>query len=231
VKLQLTGCEMGWWQRIEHLLIDMGVIFGVAVVLSHPFRSAASQVGHVGFEMAQAGRLGRGDLTHAKIYSTFPSTDFSLWSEKRIREYKKSLAQHFASPLAFLEIPKIHLDVPVFNGTNEAILNRGVGRIIGTARLGVEGNTCIAGHRDGFFRALKDVSLGDLVKLVTPDGRRDYEVKTMLIVDPDTVDVLKDQGVPMLTLVTCYPFYFAGDAPQRFILQCSLKGNGQRFGK
>jgi sortase A len=121
-----------------------------------------------------------------------------------------------------LEIEKIHLEVPVFNGTDEPMLNRGVGRIIGTARPGERGNMGIAGHRDGFFRALKDVAVGDAVDLITTDARRRYKIDNITIVTPDDVTILRSRNLPTLTLVTCYPFYFHGSAPQRYILQCSL---------
>jgi sortase A len=224
-----AGREMNWSHRIERLLIWTGLLLGAFFVLWRAGATAGSQLGHVGFEMARGGTPGHGGSAAANPPSTFLPTDFSLWSEKRIMAYGQSLATQLGSPLALLQIPKIHLDVPVFNGTDETILSRGVGRIIGTSRVGVEGNLGIAGHRDGFFRALKDVGVGDLVTLVTPAGQRVYEVKARLIVTPDNVDVLRNRGVPMLTLVTCYPFYFIGDAPQRYILQCSLKDNGQKF--
>jgi sortase A len=224
------GGEIGLSRRIARLLIGISVIFCAAFVLLRASGTAASHFVHVGFERPGAGKIDRGDVTDADPNSPLLPIDFSLWSEKRIRAYGESLAMHVGSPLALLQVPKIHLNVPVFNGTDETVFSRGVGRIIGTARLGVEGNMGIAGHRDGFFRALKDVKVGDVVKLVTPDRQRDYQVKAILIVSPHTVDVLRDQGVPMLTLVTCYPFYFVGDAPQRYVLQCPLKDNGQKLG-
>jgi sortase A len=206
------------------------VIFCAAFVLMRASGTAASHFVHVGFDRSGTGRLDQTDVAEADPNSPLPPIDFSLWSEKRIRAYGESLAMHVGSPLALLQIPKIHLNVPVFNGTDETVFSRGVGRIIGTARLGAKGNMGIAGHRDGFFRGLKDVKIGDLVKLVTPDGQREYEVKAILIVSPHDVGVLRDQGVPMLTLATCYPFYFVGDAPQRYILQCPLKDKGQKLG-
>ena len=107
----------------------------------------------------------------------------------------------------------------MFDGTDDLTLNRGVGRIIGTARVGTPGNTALAGHRDGFFRPLKDISVGAHLELVTPDSTIHYVVEKTEIVSPDDVSVVADQGSPTLTLVTCFPFYFVGDAPQRFIVQ------------
>jgi len=147
--------------------------------------------------------------------------DFSLWSMKRMTAYEESLAKQFAPPLAVLEIPKIGLEVPVFDGTDDLTLNRGVGRIAGTARPGQGGNIGIAGHRDGFFRGLKDVVVGDRMELRTPARTETYKVDEIRIVKPTDVQVLADRGVPTLTLVTCYPFYFIGNAPQRYIVRAT----------
>jgi sortase A len=121
-----------------------------------------------------------------------------------------------------LRIDKLGIEVPVFDGTDDLTLNRGVGRIIGTARLGGTGNIGIAGHRDGFFRGLKDISVGDKVDLMMIEARAAYVVDQIEIVSPDDVRVLQPRGVPSLTLVTCYPFYFVGDAPNRFIVHASV---------
>jgi sortase A len=147
--------------------------------------------------------------------------DVSLWSDKRIEAYKQSLTEHFGQPLALLRIPKIRLEVPVFNGTDDLTLNRGVGRISGTAHVGARGNLGIAGHRDGFFRGLKDIQTGDTIDLVTPDGLETYIVDNIRIVDPADVSVLQSTTISSLTLVTCYPFYFVGSAPKRYIVHSS----------
>ena len=127
-----------------------------------------------------------------------------------------------------LTIPKINLEVPVFDGTDSLTLNRAVGRISGTARLGEQGNMGLAGHRDGFFRALKNVSVGDTVELKSRNGTAFYVVDQVSIVDPKDVSVLKSRSTPSLTLVTCYPFYFVGSAPQRYIVSASLAQEGDR---
>lgn len=146
---------------------------------------------------------------------------FRLWSLKRITAYQESLTRQFAPPLAVLEIPKIGLEAPVFNGTDDLTLNRGVGRILGTARVGQGGNVGIAGHRDGFFRGLKDVQVGDGIELRTPRGTETYRVSDIEITSPADLKVLAERGVPTLTLVTCYPFYFIGNAPQRYIVRAT----------
>src|ERR1700739_4243051 len=85
--------------------------------------------------------------------------DFRLWSVQRIQAYKDALATKFEAPIAVLSIPRIGIEVPVFNGTDAITLNRGAGRIAGTAGLGEAGNMGIAAHRDGFFRKLKDIQI------------------------------------------------------------------------
>src|SRR5882672_4956412 len=81
----------------------------------------------------------------------------------------------------------------------------------------------IAGHRDGFFRVLKDVTPGDTIELATPKRVVTYVVDQIVLVRPDDVSVLQPRSRPSLTLVTCYPFYFVGSAPQRYIVQASVE--------
>jgi sortase A len=126
------------------------------------------------------------------------------------------------TPLAVLQIPKIHLAAPLLDGTDPRTLNHAVGRIPGTAWPGGPGNLGIAGHRDSFFRGLKDIKAGDTIELETLKGTDTYIVDQIEIVTPDDVDVLRPRSVPSLTLVTCYPFYFIGSAPKRFIVKASL---------
>ncbi len=148
--------------------------------------------------------------------------DYSLWDEGRIEEYEESLEHDFGPPLAILRIPALDLQVPLLEGTNDLVLNRGVGRIVETARPGELGNIGIAGHRDGFFRGLKDISEGDTIELETLTATDIYRIDAIRIVTPQDVHVLEHQSVPTLTLVTCYPFYFVGKAPKRYIVSATL---------
>jgi sortase A len=107
----------------------------------------------------------------------------------------------------------------VLPGTDDFVLDRAVGHIDDTALPGTNGNIGIAGHRDGFFRGLKDIAAGDPIELETRKGRELYRVERTWIVDPEDVSVLDPTPVQSLTLVTCYPFYFIGSAPQRFIVR------------
>ncbi len=104
-------------------------------------------------------------------------------------------------------------------GTDDFVLDRAVGYIEDTALPGTDGNSGIAGHRDGFFRGLKDIAVGDSIELETLTGRETYHVERTWIVNPEDVSVLDPTPVRSLTLVTCYPFYFVGSAPQRFIVR------------
>ena len=153
--------------------------------------------------------------------SGVPATglDTSLWSPERIRAYEESLRKDFGAPLAILSIPKIGLEVPVLAGTDDLTLNRGVGLIDGSPRPGEIGNSGIAGHRDGFFRGLKDVGVGDAIEVLSLSARHSYVVESIRIVQPEDVSVLDPTSSPVLTLVTCYPFYFIGSAPQRYIVR------------
>jgi len=149
--------------------------------------------------------------------------DQSLWNAKRIKDYDDSFKEIKELPLAILSIEKFNIQVPVYNGTEELNLNRGVGRIKGTARINGEGNLGIAGHRDGFFRPLKDIVVGDSMELLTTEGVVKYEVTSIVIVDPDDVSVLAPTENNTITLVTCYPFYYVGHAPKRYIVKAEAE--------
>jgi sortase A len=153
--------------------------------------------------------------------------DFTLWNPKRITAYKDSLSAKTDRPLAILRIPKISLEVPVFNDTDDLTLNRGVGRIVGTAQIGHPGNVGIAGHRDGFFRGLKDVGPEDVIELTRPEGTDQYVITQVQIVKPEDVSVLAPTPTPTLTLVTCFPFYYIGNAPQRYVVTASYRMSSQ----
>jgi sortase A len=148
--------------------------------------------------------------------------DYSLWSPNRVKDYEESLRVEFSAPQALLRIPAIDLEVPVLDGIDELTLNRAVGRIPGTARPDGLGNVGIAGHRDGFFRGLKDITVGDDVELVTWRQRMRYQVKEIRIVEKHDTHVLTETDDSMVTLVTCYPFYFVGHAPKRYIVKAAL---------
>jgi sortase A len=153
--------------------------------------------------------------------------DTALWSPQRITAFREALQVRSAPPIAVLAIPRLGLEAPVFAGTDEVTLNRGVGWIPDTAPPGSRGNAGIAGHRDGFFRPLKDVAVNDVVELRVRSGVQRFVVRGVTIVTPSRVDVLDPADEPTLTLVTCYPFYFVGSAPQRFIVRAVRTAGGK----
>jgi LPXTG-site transpeptidase (sortase) family protein len=157
----------------------------------------------------------------ALLGNAFEEPDKSLWSAKRIADYEKfsSAATANEIPEGIMRIPSVDLELPVFTGTQEANLTRGAGRIEGTPPLDAQGNTGIAAHRDGYFRVLKDVELGDVIEIETMSGVEQFRITDLLIVEPEDVYVLDPTTERSLTLVTCYPFYFVGSAPQRFIVR------------
>ena len=154
--------------------------------------------------------------------------DFTLWDIKRIGEWRDAMAQPAAAPLAVLRIPKIKLEVAILPGTDDFVLNRAAGHIDDTALPGANGNSGIAAHRDGFFRGPKDIEAGDRIEVETVEGRVGYHVERTWIVDPEDVSVLDPTTTPALTLVTCYPFYYVGSAPERFIVR-AVRDTDQNF--
>jgi sortase A len=211
-------------KTLQRVLFAIGVVLCLAYVGTLIYRSAGSRLGVRSFEIAK-GAGGAAPAVPERVLSDRPSVpiDYSLWSAKRIAGYKDAIARQFAPPLAILRVPKLGIEVPVYDGTDEFVLNRGVGRIVGTSRVGQAGNVGIAGHRDGFFRGLKDIGPGDSLTLETSRDTETYVVDGITIVAPTDVSVLAQTPTPSLTLVTCYPFYFVGDAPRRYIVRCSLK--------
>lgn len=162
-------------------------------------------------------------ISAAQPLPTELPVDTGLWSPDRIAKYEESLTVPFDGPLAILRISKIDLEVAVLDGTDELTLNRAVGRIAGTATLETMGNLGIAGHRDGFFRGLKDVAVGDELELETLTGSSTFVIDDIAIVDPTDVSVLAPTDRPTITLVTCYPFYYVGKAPKRYIVRATLQ--------
>ena len=212
----------------ERVTLVLGIAFCLIFVLAQLHRAIMLRAEMNRFEESKisAGSHTEANQEPAEIADTGSSSlqaDHSLWSAQRIKTYAGSLAGDVGPPLAVLRIPKIQLAVPMLNGTDELTLNRGVGRIAGTAFPGEEGNIGIAGHRDGFFRGLKSVAAGDAIELSTPRTTAVYRVQRIRITSPNDTSVLQPRSDPSLTLVTCYPFYFAGPAPKCYIVEATLR--------
>lgn len=143
---------------------------------------------------------------------------YRFWSQGRIDAYRASTGFETGPLVGTLQIRALDLLVPLYADTNELHLNRGVGVIEGMAMPGEGGNLGIAGHRDGFFRVLRDIRKGERVEVRTPASQYVYEVSDVSIVDAADATPLAATREPSLTLVTCYPFYFVGPAPRRFVV-------------
>lgn len=168
-----------------------------------------------------------GELGRQDAISNFASPDYapdqSLWSEKRVRDFQASLALDAGEPQAVLRIKDLGLEVPVYATASDLALNRGAGFIDGMGQPDSGGNVGIAGHRDGFFRVLKDVAPGQLVEIQTRKQLHRYRVVSVEVVESSDRRLLADTMDPTVTLVTCYPFYFVGNAPQRFIVRAAYE--------
>jgi sortase A len=128
------------------------------------------------------------------------------------------------SAVAELRLPRLELDIPVFRNTSRTSLNRGAGWIAGTAApWGRDGTVGIAGHRDRFFRSLKQIVRGDEILLATRTQTQTFIVDGIAIVTPGNTSLLRDGTRRSLALVTCYPFSYIGPAPKRFVVHAQLK--------
>ena len=182
------------------------------------FAEARSVVQAEGGGSSEAGRIAL-EPTAGEPSRTNGVPDQTLWSASRIRAYAAVTAEGATLPAALLRIRRVGLEVPVYADTNERNLNRGAGFIEGTAVPDSDGNIAIAAHRDGYFRVLERVVAGDVLELDSLSRRRSYRVTEIAIVEPTDMSPLDETDAPALTLVTCYPFHFAGPAPQRFIVR------------
>jgi sortase A len=126
------------------------------------------------------------------------------------------------SAIGRIEIPRLHVSAVIRAGTDARTLRLAVGHISGTALPGQTGNMGVAGHRDTFFRRLRDIRQDDEIRVATPGGVYTYRVSGMRIVDPTDLSVLDPTTQASLTLVTCYPFSYIGSAPRRFIVRAEL---------
>lgn len=120
--------------------------------------------------------------------------------------------------VGMLDVPRLNLSTPVIEGDDEQTLQRAVGHLPDTPMPWQAGNSAIAGHRDGLFRPLKDLKVGDEIRFRTTRDEFRYHVTKTSIVQPDDVSVLGPRSQATLTLITCYPFYYVGSAPKRFVV-------------
>jgi len=137
-----------------------------------------------------------------------------------IPDHSAPLIRH--AVLGKIDIPEVGVSAMIAEGDDPRTLKRAVGHISGTALPGDPGNVVLAAHRDTFFRPLRKIQRGDAILLTTWSGSYRYRVESIRVVGPNDVGVLRPTSQPELTLVTCYPFYFVGSAPKRFVVRAGL---------
>jgi sortase A len=216
-----TPRQSGFFRTwIEVVLLVTGVVLLAVFAAAQVDRLLTSDALLEAFPVARPS-------AHATQWAGMAPEDPSIDSHGGTRAVENAQTLNAAGeaglPLAVLRIPRIHVDVPVLDGTDVLTLNHAAGRIVGTALPGQAGNIGIAAHRDGFFRNLGKLRVGDPVELETRNGVETYVVEQTKIVMPDDISVLDPRPVPSLTLVTCYPFHYLGRAPQRYIVTASLQ--------
>jgi sortase A len=123
-----------------------------------------------------------------------------------------------------LEIPRVGLAAPILDGVAIGVMDRGVGRILGTAYPGEAGVVALAAHRTTHFRQLGQVTIGDRVRVRTPDGVFEYRADAAFVADPKRTDILRGDGTARLALITCFPFDWKGPAPLRYVVLASAIG-------
>jgi len=166
-------------------------------------------------------RLARERLESTSRETRFASTSSGAPSTKAASARSRPTT---GTPLAELSIPRIGLSAVVLHGTDAHTLRLGLGHIDNTPLPGEAGNVAIAGHRDSFFRPLRNVQVGDDILLETPEERVHYRVSAFRVVNSHDVAVVGPTREDALTLVTCYPFWFIGEAPDRFVVRATRIG-------
>lgn len=203
------GIQPAWLRRLRVACLCTGVALCAAFAVAEVDRTLGSRAALDSF------------------LEGLPEPDQSTWSEGRRRDYAAALAGPQEPPVAVLTVPSLKLQVPVFASDDALSLNRGAGLIPGMANPDQGGNLGIAGHRDSYFRVLKDIRLGDTIEVRTRLNVHRYRVTAIDIVDLEDNRRLADTELPTVTLVTCYPFYFVGNAPQRFVIAGEYLWNEQ----
>jgi sortase A len=171
--------------------------------------------------------LGARDVLESYLGQNSAARNFNTPPARIIRT--KAPAIRSGDTVAKLSIPRLSTQLYVVEGDDEADLRRGPGHMPGTAMPGARGNSVIAGHRDTHFRVLKDIRRGDDIVVETNAGQFLYRVRDTSIVSPSNTSALQPSAGPELHLITCYPFYYVGNAPKRFVVDARLAGQVTRL--
>jgi sortase A len=167
-----------------------------------------------------------GTMGFAEVYQRYESWKFAgnidtIALLKRTSRMIEPVDLSEGGIIGKLEIPRIGISVMVLQGVEDDTLHLGAGHVPGTPLPGGEGNSVIAGHRDTFFRKLEGIRTGDSVRFSSLRQTSEYIVESSEIVEPEETHVMESRGVTELTLISCYPFYFVGAAPHRFIVHAT----------
>lgn len=147
----------------------------------------------------------------------------------RVKVNAKAGRLQIGEPIGELDVPRLQLSAVVIEGDDDASLKVAAGHLPDTPLPWEGGNTAFAAHRDTYFRPLKDIKPGDIVRLSTLHGTFTYRVSQTMIANPDDLSVLNATERPALTLITCYPFTYVGHAPKRFVVRAEwVEGAQQR---
>lgn len=159
--------------------------------------------------------VSRGQAVPASLTTDSPEPARALSA----RQQENALRATTTGLIGRIEVPRLGLAVIVIEGSDQAVLRRAAGHVPGTALPGQPGNIAITGHRDTFFRPLRNISQGDLIRITTPKSQFSYRVTSISVVGADDARVLGAHGNEELTLITCFPFSFVGPAPRRFVVR------------
>jgi sortase A len=187
------------------------IIFGLACLAFYAIATAQSAMYQRRAKAELAKQMSARRLDAPAVVSTRPSVPARLLATGEL--------------IGRVDIPRLNLSAVVAEGDDNATLGKAVGHLPDTPLpWDRSGNVGLAAHRDGLFRGLRNIRLGDEVRVITPRGEYFYTVRKTRIVNPEDVWVLAPTPEPTVTLITCYPFSYVGNAPQRFIVQADLVG-------
>ncbi len=167
------------------------------------------------FALSYAGYV----IADAHAYQAIEQSKFESRSQSSPSQIQDRRPVTDGNPIGEMEIPRLGLEAIFVQGDSPKILRHAVGHVSETALPGDSGNVVLTGHRDTFFRPLRNIRKGDAITLKTPDGDFQYQVESTAVVPPGDVQVLEPTSERTLTLISCYPFYYVGPAPDRFIVR------------
>ena len=197
-----------------------------STMASKPLKSGALLARMVSHFFLAAGILGLGYATYVVVDAqTYQAVEEFKLPKMRPAQRPRVVAE--GDVIGEISIPRLDLKIIVVQGDSSKILRRAVGHLPGTPLPGETGNVALAGHRDSYFRPLRNIQPGDAIRIKTPDAEFEYQVESTEIVLPSDVQVLQPDRENTLTLITCFPFYYVGPAPKRFIVRARQIGRLQ----